>query len=97
MRKLVESSVVPGHIYPLALLCYDIMPPPPQVYMSSLALRVTQIFIIVLLRPCGLVMQVEKKIGEERVISFHGVGLSVGHEMKFSEIAASCESPEKVS
>lgn len=31
MRRLVEHSGVPGHLYPLALLCYDIMPPPPQV------------------------------------------------------------------
>lgn len=31
MRRLVEHSGVPGHMYPLALLCYDIMPPPPQV------------------------------------------------------------------
>ncbi|XP_020093777.1 glycerol-3-phosphate acyltransferase, chloroplastic isoform X2 [Ananas comosus] len=31
MRRLVEHSGVPGHIYPLALLCYEVMPPPPQV------------------------------------------------------------------
>ncbi|ONK55761.1 uncharacterized protein A4U43_C10F720 [Asparagus officinalis] len=31
MRRLLEYSNVPGHIYPLALLCYEIMPPPPQV------------------------------------------------------------------
>jgi len=31
MRRLVEHSGVSGHLYPLALLCYDIMPPPPQV------------------------------------------------------------------
>lgn len=30
MRRLVEHSTVPGHIYPLALVCHDIMPPPPQ-------------------------------------------------------------------
>ncbi|KAL4199516.1 hypothetical protein AMTRI_Chr03g51530 [Amborella trichopoda] len=28
MRRLVEHSGVPGHIYPMAVLCYDIMPPP---------------------------------------------------------------------
>ncbi|KAK4261487.1 hypothetical protein QN277_004476 [Acacia crassicarpa] len=67
MRRLVENSGVPGHIYQLALLCYDIMPPPPQV---------------------------EKEIGEKRVISFHGVGLSVAPEISFSETAASCQSPE---
>ncbi|KAL8254468.1 hypothetical protein R6Q59_032689 [Mikania micrantha] len=33
MRRLVEHAGVPGHIYPLALLCHDIMPPPPQVYL----------------------------------------------------------------
>ncbi|KAL7166787.1 hypothetical protein ACSBR2_037464 [Camellia fascicularis] len=31
MRRLTEHAGVPGHIYPLAILCYDIMPPPPQV------------------------------------------------------------------
>ncbi|XP_060207669.1 glycerol-3-phosphate acyltransferase, chloroplastic isoform X1 [Lycium barbarum] len=31
MRRLVEHAGVPGHIYPLAILCHDIMPPPPQV------------------------------------------------------------------
>ncbi|XP_054809659.1 glycerol-3-phosphate acyltransferase, chloroplastic isoform X2 [Prosopis cineraria] len=69
MRRLVENSGVPGHMYPLALLCYDIMPPPPQV---------------------------EKEIGEKRVISFHGVGLSVAPEISFSETAGACESPEMI-
>jgi glycerol-3-phosphate O-acyltransferase len=31
MRRLLEHSGVPGHIYPLSLLCYEIMPPPQQV------------------------------------------------------------------
>ncbi|GMJ15110.1 ACYLTRANSFERASE 1 [Hibiscus trionum] len=31
MRRLIESSGAPGHMYPLALLCYDIMPPPSRV------------------------------------------------------------------
>lgn len=31
MRRLLEHSSVPGHIYPLSLLCYEIMPPPQQV------------------------------------------------------------------
>ncbi|XP_068634237.1 glycerol-3-phosphate acyltransferase ATS12, chloroplastic-like isoform X2 [Aristolochia californica] len=30
LRRLSYHSGVPGHVYPLALLCYDIMPPPPQ-------------------------------------------------------------------
>jgi glycerol-3-phosphate O-acyltransferase len=29
MRRLCDDSPIPGHLYPLALLCYDIMPPPP--------------------------------------------------------------------
>ncbi|KAL3497905.1 hypothetical protein ACH5RR_040637 [Cinchona calisaya] len=68
MRRLVENAGVPGHIYPLAILCHDIMPPPPQV---------------------------EKDIGEKRVISFHGVGMSVAPEISFRELAASLEDPEK--
>jgi hypothetical protein len=31
MRRLLEHAGVPGHIYPLSLLCYEIMPPPQQV------------------------------------------------------------------
>lgn len=60
MRRLVQHAGVPGHIYPLAILCYDIMPPPPQV---------------------------EKEIGEKRVISFHGAGLSIAPEISYSDIA----------
>nr|XP_027084105.1 glycerol-3-phosphate acyltransferase, chloroplastic-like isoform X1 [Coffea arabica] len=66
MRRLVEHAGIPGHIYPLAILCHDIMPPPPKV---------------------------EKEIGEKRMISFHGVGLSVAPEIGFH--AASLEDPEK--
>ncbi|KAL6905400.1 hypothetical protein ACP4OV_003001 [Aristida adscensionis] len=61
MRRLLEHSIVPGHIYPLSLLCYEIMPPPQQV---------------------------EKEIGEQRVISFHGVGLSVAEEIKYGDVTA---------
>ncbi|PON63284.1 hypothetical protein PanWU01x14_131940 [Parasponia andersonii] len=68
MRRLVEHSGAPGHIYPLALLCHDIMPPPPQV---------------------------EKEIGEKRIISYHGVGLSVAPAVSFSKIAASLENYEE--
>ncbi|MED6183169.1 hypothetical protein PIB30_035589 [Stylosanthes scabra] len=57
MRRLVENSGPPGHIYPLALLCYDIMPPPATV---------------------------EKKIGEKRIISFHGTALSVAPPISYS-------------
>jgi len=31
MRRLLEHAGVPGHIYPLSLLCYEVMPPPQQV------------------------------------------------------------------
>ncbi|KAJ1296091.1 hypothetical protein BS78_01G272300 [Paspalum vaginatum] len=61
MRRLLEHAGVPGHIYPLSLLCYEIMPPPQQV---------------------------EKEIGEQRVISFHGVGLSVAEEIKYGDVTA---------
>lgn len=69
MRRLVEHSGVPGHLYPLALLCYDIMPPPPQV---------------------------EREIGEQRKIGFHGVGISVASEISFSEVVAGIENQEEV-
>jgi len=39
---------------------------------------------------------VEKEIGERRVISFHGVGLSVAPEISFSEVTAAYENPEEV-
>ncbi|XP_073311626.1 glycerol-3-phosphate acyltransferase ATS12, chloroplastic [Primulina huaijiensis] len=31
MRRLVEHAGKPGHLYPLAILCHDIMPPPFKV------------------------------------------------------------------
>ncbi|XP_008238158.1 PREDICTED: glycerol-3-phosphate acyltransferase, chloroplastic [Prunus mume] len=68
LRRLAEHSAAPGHIYPLALLCHNIMPPP---------------------------LQVEKAIGEKRMISFHGTGLSVAPEITFSDISASCQNPEE--
>ncbi|XP_050232658.1 glycerol-3-phosphate acyltransferase ATS12, chloroplastic isoform X2 [Mercurialis annua] len=68
MRRLTEHSGVPGHIYPLALLCHDIMPPPAEV---------------------------QKEIGERRVISYHGTGFSIAPKMSFSEIAAACENHEE--
>eukprot|EP00268_Persea_americana_P056643 TRINITY_DN6708_c0_g1_i3.p1 TRINITY_DN6708_c0_g1~~TRINITY_DN6708_c0_g1_i3.p1 ORF type:complete len:423 (+),score=87.38 TRINITY_DN6708_c0_g1_i3:409-1677(+) len=68
IRRLLDHSGVPGHIYSLGLLCYDVMPPPPQV---------------------------EKQIGERRLISYHGVGLSVAPEMSFSEIASDFENHEE--
>lgn len=37
MRRLVEHSGAPGHIYPMSLLCYDIMPPPAQVLLLCLS------------------------------------------------------------
>ncbi|KAH9321312.1 hypothetical protein KI387_015951, partial [Taxus chinensis] len=69
MRRLVEHSGVPGHLYPLALLSHDIMPPP---------------------------LEVEKEIGEKRMIGFHGVGISVAPEARFSEFSAGLENQEKV-
>ncbi|TVU31540.1 hypothetical protein EJB05_23227, partial [Eragrostis curvula] len=69
MRRLLEHSGIPGHIYPLALLCYEIMPPPQQV---------------------------EKEIGEQRVISFHGVGLSVAEEMKYEDITAHTQNVDEL-
>ncbi|KAI7743030.1 hypothetical protein M8C21_032695 [Ambrosia artemisiifolia] len=68
MRRLVDHAGVVGHIYPLAILCHDIMPPPPQV---------------------------EKEIGEKRLISFHGTGISVAPEVNFQKATASCGSPEE--
>lgn len=61
MRRLVHDAGPPGHLYPLALLCYDIMPPPRKV---------------------------EKELGEQRVIGFHGVGVSVAPALEFETITA---------
>lgn len=68
MRRLTEHAGVPGHIYPLTVLCYDIMPPPPKV---------------------------EKEIGERRVISYHGTGVSLAPEIIFHEIDAACGDPDE--
>ncbi|KAL6579136.1 hypothetical protein OROMI_009352 [Orobanche minor] len=68
MRRLAEHAGTPGHVYPLAILCHEIMPPPPQV---------------------------EKEIGERRVISFHGVGLSVAPSINYHEFTSALEDQEK--
>ncbi|XP_042025005.1 glycerol-3-phosphate acyltransferase, chloroplastic-like isoform X2 [Salvia splendens] len=31
MRRLVEHAGIPGHIYPMALMCHELMPPPLEV------------------------------------------------------------------
>eukprot|EP00850_Spirogloea_muscicola_P021404 SM000247S08293 [mRNA] locus=s247:155693:158172:- [translate_table: standard] len=54
MRRLVVDGGPPGHLYPLAMTCYDIMPPPRQM---------------------------EKELGEQRLIGYHGVGISVAPEL----------------
>lgn len=41
-------------------------------------------------------LQVEKEIGEKRLISFHGTGLSVAPNISYHEIAAAMEDPEEV-
>ncbi|PIM98983.1 Glycerol-3-phosphate 1-O-acyltransferase [Handroanthus impetiginosus] len=66
MRRLAEHAGIRCHIYPLAILCHAIMPPP---------------------------LQVEKEIGERRVISFHGVGLSVASCINYHKIASAVEDP----
>ncbi|KAG8382530.1 hypothetical protein BUALT_Bualt05G0087000 [Buddleja alternifolia] len=68
MRRLAEHAGVPGRVYPLAISCHDIMPPPAQV---------------------------EKEIGERRVISFHGVGLSVAPSINYHEVASALEDLEE--
>jgi hypothetical protein len=46
MRRLLEHSGVPGHIYPLSLLCYEVMPPPQKVYSVATSYCITlDIFI----------------------------------------------------
>ncbi|XAR54770.1 Glycerol-3-phosphate 1-O-acyltransferase [Bertholletia excelsa] len=68
IRRLTEHADVPSHLYPFAILCYDILPPPPQI---------------------------GKEIGERRVISFNGAGLSVACKITFHEIAAASRGPEE--
>ncbi|KAL3681948.1 hypothetical protein R1sor_024904 [Riccia sorocarpa] len=68
MRRLLSHMPVPGHMYPLALLCHDIMPPPRQV---------------------------EKELGERRVIGYHGVGMAVAPELSFEKLTAGTTSKEE--
>lgn len=92
MRRLVQHAGVPGHIYPLAILCHDIMPPPAQVGPVSIMFVsvMTMFFYISLLA----IVQVEKNIGEKRVVSFHGAGISVAPKIDFHEVAGALEDPE---
>lgn len=66
MRRLLHDAGPPGHLYPLALLCHDIMPPPRTV---------------------------EKQLGEQRIIGFHGVAVSVAPELDF--VTSTAAIPDK--
>lgn len=41
-------------------------------------------------------MQVEKEIGEKRVMSFHGVGVSVEPEINYNDVSLGCKNDEEV-
>ena len=41
-------------------------------------------------------LQVEKEIGERRLVGFHGTGLSVAPEISFSDVTADCNNPNEV-
>lgn len=41
-------------------------------------------------------MQVEKEIGEKRVMQYHGVGLSAGPEINYNDLSLGCENEEEV-
>ncbi|KAK4758266.1 hypothetical protein SAY87_019567 [Trapa incisa] len=92
MRRLVEHSGVTGHIYPLALSCYDIMPPPPLVFPPQCQSCNKFPYPVYL---NFRVLQVEKEIGEKRIIAFCGVGLSVAPGFNFSDAVASSMTPEE--
>src|ERR1035438_10274362 len=98
MRRLAEHCHTPVHIYPLALLCYEIMPPPRQVIFFSLlkdnSVIVNLHFNFYILN--FYFFQVEKQIGERRKISFNGVGLSAGPEMNFQQVTSHCKEIEEV-
>lgn len=95
MRRLVDHSGPPGHIYPMAILCHDIMPPPLKVWCSFLW-ELALIYFSSNFYWHRVILQVEKEIGEKRIISYHGTGISLAPEISFSDITASCENPEKV-
>lgn len=42
-------------------------------------------------------MQVEKELGERRLIGYHGVGLAVAPKLNFEELTAGTTSKEEVS
>jgi glycerol-3-phosphate O-acyltransferase len=46
MRRLAEHAGVPGHIYPMAILCHDIMPPPPQANNANYFLLIFNLRIL---------------------------------------------------
>ena len=93
MRRLLEHSGVPGHIYPLSLLCYEIMPPPQQVWLLAISRQFKYFYSFEFL---FLFEQIEKEIGEQRVISFHGVGLSVAEEIKYGDVTAQSRNADVV-
>ncbi|KAL3681949.1 hypothetical protein R1sor_024905 [Riccia sorocarpa] len=67
-RRLLSQMPVPGHMYPLALSCYEIMPPPHQV---------------------------EKELGERRLLGYDGAGIVVASELRFDDLTAGTTSKEQ--
>lgn len=64
LKRMLDKSDKPGHVYPMAMVSAEIMPPPATV---------------------------EKKLGEKRVIEYHGVGISIGKELDDEKILGGIE------
>lgn len=58
--------------------------------------HILPVHIFLLFEFLFLFEQIEKEIGEQRVISFHGVGLSVAEEIKYGDVTAQTQNADEV-
>jgi glycerol-3-phosphate O-acyltransferase len=58
--------------------------------------HISPVQIFLLFKFLFLFEQIEKEIGEQRVISFHGVGLSVAEEIKYGDVTAQTQNADEV-
>lgn len=71
MRRLVEHSGPPTHIYPMAILCHDIMPPPQKVWCSFLE-SMPWFFYLIFIETVWF-CRLKKKLGRKELYLFMGL------------------------
>jgi glycerol-3-phosphate O-acyltransferase len=100
MASLIGRAKKPGHLYPMAMFSYPVMPPPSKVWVCGVCAaakeeRAGACFETRLLTPlhhpllsccASAAAQVEANIGERRLTAHSGVGISLCPELDVAAI-----------